>query len=67
MERSVLTLLQKSFREELEGVVINPGTSAPLVIDRQYMLLLFCEYALIHMKSIGGAWIPSKGNDFIDD
>lgn len=65
MERSVLTLLQKSFREELEGVVINPGTSAPLVIDRQYMLLLFCEYALIHMKSIGGAWIPSKGNDLL--
>lgn len=63
-EKDVLTLLQRNFREGLDGIVINPGTT-PFVIDRKYMFLLLCEYALIHLKGIGGAWIPSKGNDLL--
>ena len=65
VERKALDLLRKAFRSDYAGLVINPGDSSRRVLNREEMLLLFREYAVIEGRRLGGGWVPTRGDKML--
>ena len=65
VERKAMDLLRKAFRSDYAGLVINPGDSSRRVLNREEMLLLFREYAVIEGRRLGGGWFPTRGDKML--
>jgi hypothetical protein len=65
LERKVTDLLRKAFRSDFDGLVINPGDPSRRVFNREEMLFLFREYAVVEGIRLGGGWVPTRGDSML--
>jgi hypothetical protein len=65
VEEPALPFLIKTYRDEVDGIVINPGHSSRYVLERAQLHALFIEYAVQKCTLTSGAWVPTQNESLL--
>lgn len=61
---NAIDLIKATLRNDLAGLVLDPGT-LDLVINGSLPRLLLREYALVHFAQMGKAWVPTRDGSLL--
>lgn len=65
VEEPALPFLIKTYRDEVDGIVINPGHPSRYVLERAQLHALFIEYAVLQCSLTSGAWVPTQNESLL--
>lgn len=65
VEEPALPFLIQTYRDEVDGIVINPGHPSRYVLERAQLHALFIEYAVQKCALTSGAWVPTQNESLL--